>query len=102
MNEAKPEMAMFGFLIALVLSILAVTILSATGAIAVYAIFGPNLSPRLQQLADTFVSVYSVGAAGFLGMLRLLRRDESVSNNRPQTQQAKPELCRQPNELGPD
>lgn len=74
-------MAMFEFLIVFVLSTFALTVLSAAGAIALHAILGPSLPPSAQLLADTLMSVYTAGAAGFLGAFRLLRRDNAISND---------------------
>jgi hypothetical protein len=57
-------------------------LMSATGIIVVHKIFGPDLPPGIQMLADLFMAILNANAKIILGPFELLRRI-SVSVNSP-------------------
>jgi hypothetical protein len=71
---------MFEFLTTVALLVFALTVLSGAGVIILHVIFGPALSPSVQVVADTFMSVYKSGASVFIGAFRLLRQGNDTSN----------------------
>lgn len=65
---------MFEFLTVFALVVLALTVLSGTGAFALHVMYGSNLPPNVARLADIFTDVYKAGAGAILGILRIVRR----------------------------
>jgi hypothetical protein len=64
----------------MVLGPLVLTITAGLMAFAMHALFGPDLSPRRQQAADVFMTVFAVGSKAVLGgPFRLLRGEDAPS-----------------------
>lgn len=74
---------MFEFLTTLAYLAFGLSVLSATGIVAVHIIFGPALPPRIQELTDLFMSILNASAKLILGPFEFIKRITTLVAGNP-------------------